>query len=164
KNLTAPAGAIVIDATGKHVTAGLIDCHSHTAISRGINEGSSAVTCEVRIGDVLDATDVGIYRELGGGLTVANVLHGSANPMGGQNQVIKLRWGAGAEELKFAGAKPGVKFALGENVKQSSRVGTQSATPPRYPQTRMGVEQVMADEFAQARDYMRALDEWKAGT
>ncbi len=164
KNLAAPAGATVIDATGKHVTAGLIDCHSHTAISRGVNEGSSAVTVEVRIGDVLDATDVGIYRELGGGLTVANVLHGSANPMGGQNQVIKLRWGALPEELKFVGAKPGVKFALGENVKQSSRVGAQSATPARYPQTRMGVEQVMADTFARARDYAREWADWKAGT
>ncbi len=163
KNLTAPAGATVIDATGKHVTAGLIDCHSHTAISRGVNEGGSAVTVEVRIGDVLDATDVGIYRELAGGLTVANILHGSANPMGGQNQVIKLRWGASPEDLKFAGAKPGVKFALGENVKQSYRVGTQSATPPRYPQTRMGVEQIMADTFARARDYDREWTDWKAG-
>ena len=160
KNLTARAGATIIDATGKHVSAGLIDCHSHTAISRGINEASSAVTVEGRIGDILDATDVGIYRELGGGLTVANVLHGSANPMGGQNQVIKLRWGALPEELKFAGAKPGVKFALGENVKQSNRTVTPGTTL-RYPQTRMGVEQVMADTFAQARDYERSLQEAK---
>ena len=163
KNLAAPAGAVVIDATGKHVTAGLIDCHSHTAISRGVNEGSSAVTVEVRIGDVIDATDVGIYRELAGGLTVANVLHGSANPMGGQNQVIKLRWGALPDDLKFAGAKPGVKFALGENVKQSGRSGALSAIPPRYPQTRMGVEQIMADTFARAHDYEREWTDWKAG-
>lgn len=162
-NLTAPPGALIIDATGKHVTAGLIDCHSHTAISRGINEGSSAVTVEVRVGDIIDATDVGLYRELAGGLTVANVLHGSANPMGGQNQVIKLRWGAWPEALKFAGAKPGVKFALGENVKQSSRAGTQSAALARYPQTRMGVEQIMSDTFARARDYERAWADWTAG-
>lgn len=161
KNLTAPAGATVIDATGKQVTSGLIDCHSHTAISRGVNEGTSAVTCEVRIGDVLDATDVGLYRELGGGLTVSNILHGSANPMGGQNQVIKLRWGALPEELKFAGAKPGVKFALGENVKRSNFTPQPGATP-RYPQTRMGVEQIMEDEFAQARDYDRAWQDWNA--
>jgi len=162
KNLTAPAGATIIDATGKQVTSGLIDCHSHTAISRGINEATSAVTVEVRIGDVLDATDVGLYRELAGGLTVANVLHGSANPMGGQNQVIKLRWGAPPEELKFAGAKPGVKFALGENVKQSNRTITPGITL-RYPQTRMGVEQIMADTFARARDYDREWTDWKAG-
>ena len=161
RNLSAPAGATVIDATGKQVTSGLIDCHSHTAISRGVNEGSSAVTCEVRVGDVLDATDVGLYRELGGGLTVSNLLHGSANPMGGQNQVIKLRWGSLPEGLKFAGAKPGVKFALGENVKQSNRPITPGMVA-RYPQTRMGVEQIMADEFAQARDYDRAWQEWNA--
>src|SRR5207253_2076744 len=95
-------------------------CHSHTAISKGVNEGSHAVTCEVRIGDVIDATDIGLYRELAGGVTSANVLHGSANPMGGQNQVIKFRWGALPEELKFADAMPGVKFALGENVKQAN--------------------------------------------
>ncbi|MSU25115.1 MAG: amidohydrolase [Opitutus sp.] len=159
KGLVAPPGATMIDAAGKHVSAGLIDCHSHTAISRGINEATSAVTVEVRVGDVLDATDIGLYRELAGGLTVANILHGSANPMGGQNQVIKLRWGGLPETLKYAGAKPGVKFALGENVKQSS------ASPPstRYPQTRMGVEQVMLDTFQQARDYERTQQEWREG-
>ncbi|MBI5771095.1 MAG: amidohydrolase family protein [Verrucomicrobia bacterium] len=162
KNLTPPAGAVVIDAAGKHVTAGLIDCHSHTAVSRGVNEGGSAVTVEVRVGDVLDATDVSIYRQLGGGVTVANILHGSANPMGGQNQVIKLRWGALPEGLKFAGAKPGVKFALGENVKQSNRTLTPGTTL-RYPATRMGVEQIMADTFAQARDYERQWKDYKEG-
>ncbi len=162
QGLVAPAGATVIDAKGKHVTAGLIDCHSHVAISRGVNEGTSAVTVEVRIGDVLDATDIGLYRQLAGGLTTANVLHGSANPMGGQNQVIKLRWGGMPEELKFAGAKPGVKFALGENVKRSNFQASLTG-PARYPQTRMGVEQVMADTFAQARDYDRSWTEWQAG-
>ncbi len=160
--LIAPAGAEVIDAAGKNVTAGIIDCHSHTGISRGVNEGTSAVSCEVRIGDVIDATDIALYRELAGGVTTANVLHGSANPMGGQNQVIKLRWGGLPEDYKFAGAKPGVKFALGENVKQSNwQTFGQPLT--RYPQTRMGVEQLMQDEFAQARDYDRAWTEFRAG-
>lgn len=155
--LAAPAGAVVIDAAGKHITAGLIDCHSHTAISRGVNEGTSAVSVEVRVADVLDATDVSLYRQLGGGTTTSNLLHGSSNPMGGQNQVIKLRWGAGPEGLKFAGAKPGVKFALGENVKRANSTPSATGAPLRYPQTRMGVEQIMADTFAQARDYERAL-------
>jgi imidazolonepropionase-like amidohydrolase len=161
KGLAAPAGATVIDAAGKHVTAGLIDCHSHTAVSRGVNEGTSAVTVEVRVGDVIDATDISIYRQLAGGLTTANILHGSSNPMGGQNQVIKLRWGGLPDELKFAGAKPGVKFALGENVKRSNFISTTG--PARYPQTRMGVEQIMADTFAQARDYARDWAQWNAG-
>ena len=105
---------------------------------------------EVRIGDSVDPTDISLYRQLGGGLTTANLLHGSANPMGGQNQVIKLRWGSGPEGLKFKGAKPGVKFALGENVKQSNW-GDKNTT--RYPQTRMGVEQIMKDSFIAAKEY-----------
>ncbi|MEY2500279.1 MAG: hypothetical protein QOI07_613 [Verrucomicrobiota bacterium] len=152
--LKAPGGATVVDGKGMHVTPGIIDCHSHTAISRGVNESSHAVTCEVRIGDVIDPTDIGLYRELAGGVTTANVLHGSANPMGGQNQVIKFRWGASAEELKFADAMPGVKFALGENVKQSNW-GDKFKT--RYPQTRMGVEQIMRDRFRAAQEYDAAL-------
>jgi imidazolonepropionase-like amidohydrolase len=152
--LKAPSGAPVIDGKGMHVTPGIIDCHSHTAISRGVNESSHAVTCEVRIGDVIDATDIGLYRELAGGVTAANVLHGSANPMGGQNQVIKFRWGALPEELKFADAMPGVKFALGENVKQSNW-GEKFKT--RYPQTRMGVEQIMRDRFRATQEYDAAL-------
>jgi imidazolonepropionase-like amidohydrolase len=148
--LKAPAGATVIDGKGVQVTPGIVDCHSHTAISKGVNEGSHAVTCEVRIGDVIDATDIAIYRELAGGVTAANVLHGSANPIGGQNQVIKFRWGALPEELKFAEAMPGVKFALGENVKQSNW-GDKFKT--RYPQTRMGVEQLIRDRFRAALEY-----------
>lgn len=146
----APKRSYTIDGKGKHITPGLVDCHSHTAISRGVNEGSHAVTCEVRIGDVLDPTDISIYRQLAGGLTTANLLHGSANPMGGQSQVIKLRWGHDAEGLKLRGAKPGVKFALGENVKQSNW-GSRSNN--RYPQSRMGVEQLMRDTFLAAREY-----------
>jgi len=152
--LKAPGGAPVIDGKGMHVTPGIVDCHSHTAISRGVNESSHAVTCEVRIGDVIDATDIGLYRDLAGGVTAANVLHGSANPMGGQNQVIKFRWGALPEDLKFADAMPGVKFALGENVKQANW-GEKFKT--RYPQTRMGVEQIMRDRFRAAQEYDAAL-------
>ena len=156
--LLAPAGARLIDATGLHVTPGLIDCHSHTAISRGVNEATSAVTCEVRIGDVLDATDIALYRELAGGVTVAHVLHGSANPIGGQDQVIKLRWGSLPEDLKMDGAMPGVKFALGENVKQSNW-GDRYTT--RYPQTRMGVEEILRDTFLAARDYEKSWTEYR---
>jgi imidazolonepropionase-like amidohydrolase len=148
--LKAPSGAAVVDGKGMHVTPGIVDCHSHTAISQGVNEGSHAVTCEVRIGDVIDATDIDIYRELAGGVTAANILHGSANPIGGQNQVIKFRWGALPEELKFADSMPGVKFALGENVKQSNW-GDKFKT--RYPQTRMGVEQLIRDRFRAALEY-----------
>lgn len=151
KSLAAPAGAVVIDATGKHVTPGLIDAHSHTAIQRGINEFAHSVTAEVRVGDVVDPTDISVYRQLAGGVTSANLLHGSANAIGGQNQVIKMRWGQDAEALKFEGAKPGIKFALGENVKRANFPATES--DPRYPTTRMGVEQVMRDAFLAAQRY-----------
>ena len=159
QGVVAPAGALVIDATGKHVSAGLIDCHSHLAIARGINEASHAVTVEVRVGDALDPTDIGIYRVLAGGVTSANILHGSGNPMGGQNQVIKMRWGESADGLKFAGAMPGVKFALGENVtrKNSPSYGV------RYPTSRMGVPEIMLDTFTRAREYERSLADYKAG-
>lgn len=151
KNLAAPPGAVVIDAAGKHVTPGLIDAHSHTAIQRGINEFAHSVTAEVRVGDVVDPTDISIYRQLAGGVTGANLLHGSANAIGGQNQVIKMRWGQDAEALKFEGAKPGIKFALGENVKRANFPATE--TDPRYPTTRMGVEQVLRDAFLAAQRY-----------
>jgi imidazolonepropionase-like amidohydrolase len=150
KDLEVPAGAMVIDARGKHITPGLIDAHSHTAGDGGLNEAGQAISAEVRIGDVLDSDDISIYRELAGGLTCAHVLHGSANPIGGQSQLIKLRWGMLPEQLKFREAPPTIKFALGENVKQSNW-GEQFTT--RYPQTRMGVEQIMRDEFRAALDY-----------
>ena len=157
-NLTVPADALVIKGEGKHVTPGLIDAHSHTAASGGVNESGQAVSAEVRIGDVIDSDDMSIYRELAGGLTVAHVLHGSANPIGGQSQLIKLRWGMLPEELKFEGAPPTIKFALGENVKQSNW-GDRYTT--RYPQTRMGVEQIIRDEFQAALDYEKAWQRYE---
>lgn len=148
KNLS-QTGAIEVDATGKHVTPGIIDEHSHIAVSRGVNEGTQASSAEVRIGDVLDAEDIDIYRQLSGGVTCSQLLHGSANPIGGQSAIIKLRWGFPAEELKNEDAKPFIKFALGENVKQSNFEGSRD----RFPQTRMGVEQVYEDFFTEAKQY-----------
>jgi imidazolonepropionase-like amidohydrolase len=150
RGLTRPAGALVIDASGKHITPGLIDAHSHMGISGAVNEATQAVTAEVRIGDVIDSDDISLYRALAGGLTIAHSLHGSANPIGGQSQVIKLRWGMLPEQMKFTDAAPTIKFALGENVKQSNW-GEKYTT--RYPQTRMGVEQIMRDAFRAALDY-----------
>ncbi len=137
RNLSAPSGVQVIDATGLHLTAGIIDEHSHIAIEMGVNEGSDAVTSEVRIGDVLNPDDINIYRGLAGGTTTAQLLHGSANPIGGQAQIIQLRWGVTPEQLKFDGAPPSIKFALGENVKQAN---WGEAFTSRYPQSRVGVE------------------------
>jgi imidazolonepropionase-like amidohydrolase len=159
KDVSIPDGAQIVDATGRQITPGIIDCHSHMATDGGINEGTQAITAEVRIADFIDADDITIYRQLAGGVTAANVLHGSANPIGGQNQVIKLRWGANGEQMKFVDAPPGIKFALGENVKQSNVEGR---TPTRYPQSRMGVEQIIRDAFARARDYSAEWDRWNA--
>jgi imidazolonepropionase-like amidohydrolase len=144
-----------IDGTGLHLTCGIIDEHSHIAISGGVNEGSQAVTSEVRIGDVLDPDNINLYRQLSGGVTTAQLLHGSANPIGGQSAIIKLRWGVGPEELKFSGADGFIKFALGENVKQSN---WGDAARVRFPQTRMGVEQVYYDAFYRAWEYKAALE------
>jgi imidazolonepropionase-like amidohydrolase len=155
-SVTIPSDAQVIDVTGKHVTPGIIDAHSHIA-NDSINEGGTTVSSMVGMHDVLDPTDVSIYRDLAGGLTTANILHGSANPIGGKNVVIKLRWGAKTpEELVFEGAMPGIKFALGENPKDI-RLG-QSSGPQRYPATRMGVEYVIRDAFTRAKAYQKA---WK---
>lgn len=147
KNLSAP-GATVIDGTGKHVTAGIIDEHSHIASSGGINECSQSVTAEVRMADIINPEDVNIYRQLSGGVTASHILHGSCNTIGGQTQLIKMRWGKTAEEMKFAGWDGFIKFALGENVKRTA--ATQNN---RFPDTRMGVEQILEDAFTRAREY-----------
>lgn len=159
-DLEVPDDVIEIDGEGTmHLTPGLIDCHSHMGTDSGVNESGQAITAEVRIGDFVDADDITIYRQLAGGVTSSNILHGSANPIGGQNQVIKLRWGATGEEMKFAEAPQGIKFALGENVKQANW-GERFTT--RYPQTRMGVEQIIRDEFLAARQYRDRWLTWES--
>lgn len=157
-DLPVPEGALVIDATGKHLTPGLIDCHSHMATDGGINEFTQAITAEVRVGDFINCDDSDIYRQLAGGITSANVLHGSANPIGGQNQVIKLRWGELYDQMRFSEAPPGIKFALGENVKRSNRP---DGFNDRYPASRMGVEQLIRDAFQAAKDYQTQWQVWQ---
>jgi imidazolonepropionase-like amidohydrolase len=152
---------VTIDATGKDITPGIIDEHSHIAIEGGVNEGTHAVTAEVRIGDVLEPDDISIYRQLAGGVTSSHLLHGSANPIGGQLQLIKLRWGADVDELKFENFKGTIKFALGENVKQSNW-GDRAVT--RYPQTRMGVEEIIRDGFQAALEYEKQMKEGVKGS
>ncbi len=152
QNISAPRRATVIDAEGKHVTPGLIDAHLHSGVD-GVNEVGNAIVPEVRLGDVLNINNIWMYRQLAGGLTTAHVMHGSANPIGGQNVHIKMRWGALSDDLKIDGAPRTVKFALGENPK---RVGTD-----RYPETRMGVEQLIADRFSNARDYEARWKAWE---
>ena len=160
KNLKASAKAKVIDATGKFILPGIIDCHSHSMLD-SINEGSLAVTSMVRTSDVLNPTDPDLYRELAGGTTTLNLLHGSANPIGGLNTVVKIRHGRPVEEFIFPGAMPGIKFALGENVKRSNSTVTPGAQR-RYPATRMGVEEVIRDAFTRAKDYRSAWQEYRA--
>ncbi|PST66639.1 amidohydrolase family protein [Shewanella algae] len=152
-DLSTPAGYQVIEGADMHLTAGIIDEHSHIAVNGGLNEMSDAITSEVRIADVLNPDDIAIYRSLAGGVTTANLLHGSANPIGGQSQVIQLRWGESAEGLKFTQAQQGIKFALGENVKQSNWGERYTR---RFPQSRMGVKALMSDAFNAARDYKDA--------
>jgi imidazolonepropionase-like amidohydrolase len=161
EHIAAPADAQVIDASGQFVMPGIIDCHSHIAAD-SINEGSVSVSAMVGIEDVLNPADISIYRALAGGVTTANILHGSANAIGGKCTVTKLRWGKDAHEMIFEGAMPGIKFALGENPKRAGnpsgqRVGAGNVNF-RYPATRMGVEDVIREAFTEAKAYQQS---WK---
>ncbi len=161
-----PAGAKIVDATGKHVMPGIIDAHTHIALD-SINEGSISVSSMVDIGQMLNPESKSIYQALAGGVTTANTMHGSANSIGGQNVVFKMRWGNPADGLVFKEAKPSLKMALGENVKRSGNPqgggfqpqGTQNL---RYPGTRMGVEDVIRDAYTRAREYQREIKEYEA--
>lgn len=154
KDINAP-DALIIDGKGKHLTTGIIDEHSHIAISRGVNECTQSVTAEVSISDVVNSDDINIYRQLAGGVTTSHLLHGSCNPVGGQSAIIKLRWGSSPDSMKIKNTAGFIKFALGENVK---RAGGRS----RFPQTRMGVEQVYYDAFIRAKEYRSAWDNYAA--
>ncbi len=143
-----------MNAKGLHLTPGIIDEHSHIALWSGVNEGAQASSAEVKMGDVIWPEDINIYRQLAGGVTCSQLLHGSANPIGGQSALIKLRWGQNAEGMKYQNADGFIKFALGENVKQSNWGDLNSV---RFPQTRMGVEQVYKDFFTRAKEYNTAL-------
>lgn len=151
EDLRAPSGATEIDAEGRHVTPGLIDAHSHAAIVGSVNESSLISTAMVRIEDVIDADSINIYRQMAGGLTTMHLMHGSANAIGGQNIVVKLRWGAEPDGMIVDGQPGMIKFALGENPKQSN---WQPETP-RYPDSRQGVNQIIDEKFQQAREYAR---------
>ena len=157
QSVNAPKDAQVIDAAGQFVIPGIIDCHSHIA-AESINEGSVSVSSMVNMAEILNPDDIDIYRDLAGGVTSANILHGSANSIGGQTLVIKLRWGQPAAKLPFEGALPGIKFALGENVKRSNF--SIPGQPKRYPATRMGVEETIRGAFIEARDYKKAWGDY----
>ncbi len=148
------AFAKVIDAKGMHLTPGIIDEHSHIALF-SVNEGADASSAEVRMSDVINPEDINIYRQLSGGVTTAQLLHGSANPIGGQSCLIKLRWGKNADEFKYEKAPGFIKFALGENVKHSNGLNPDQN---RFPQTRMGVEQLYYDYFTRATEYKKQME------
>ena len=162
-----PAGATIIDAGGQYVIPGIIDCHSHIAVDGSVNEGSVSVSSMVDIKDVINPEDIAIYRALAGGVTVANILHGSANSIGGRTIVLKMRWGKDAHGMIFQGALPGIKFALGENPKragnpQGGRGATGTAVQARYPATRMGVEDTIREAFNEAKIYKAGWDAYDA--
>jgi len=150
KSITPPQGTKTVDASGMHISAGIVDEHSHIAIAGGVNESGQAISSEVSIADVINSDNINIYRQLAGGVTSAQLLHGSANPIGGQSGLIKFRWGWTPEEMKIKNADGFIKFALGENVKQSNW-GDKNVI--RYPQSRMGVEQLFYDAFIRAKEY-----------
>ena len=159
KTLKASSDAQVIDASGKFVTPGIVDCHSHTMIDGGVNEATYSITSMVRVSDVLDPKDISIYRGLAGGVTAANLLHGSANVIGGLNTVVKFKYGHPVEDFPVPDAMPGIKFALGENPK---RVGSTPGRPVRYPITRMGEMETIRDAFLRARDYRQSWIDYRA--
>lgn len=167
EKVVVPAGAQVIEANGQYLMPGIIDCHSHIAAD-AINEGSVSVSSMVGIEDVLNPTDVAIYRGLAGGVTSSNILHGSANAIGGKCTLIKMRWGKSASEMVFEGATPSIKFALGENPKRRGSAGSgplQGAPGSlRYPATRMGVEDVIRQAFNDAKIYQAKWQEYNAKT
>lgn len=160
QNLKAPDGAVVIDATGKFVLPGIIDAHSHTMMDGSVNECTRSVTSMARAQDILNPTAVNIYRELAGGTTSALLLHGSCNSIGGLSATVKFKWGHPAADFPFPGAMPGIKFALGENPKRTNF--NLPGLQPRYPATRMGVEETIRDAFTRARDYKRDWDDYRA--
>ncbi|SPE28969.1 Amidohydrolase [Candidatus Sulfopaludibacter sp. SbA3] len=162
-----PQGATIIDATNQYLIPGIIDCHSHIAGDGGINEGSVSVSSMVDIKDIINPEDISIYRALAGGVTTANILHGSANSIGGKTIVLKMRWGKDAQSLIFEGAMPGIKFALGENPKragnpQGGRGAAGQTVQARYPATRMGVEDTIREAFNEAKIYKAGWDEYQA--
>ncbi|HEX7151393.1 MAG TPA: amidohydrolase family protein [Thermoanaerobaculia bacterium] len=161
RDVATPAGARVVDATGKFVSPGIIDSHSHTAVEGSVNEVSLPNTGMVRIADALTSDDISAYRQLAGGTTTALILHGSANAIGGQSQIVKWKWGRPVSEWVVAGAPRTIKFALGENPK-SANFTPPPGTPRQYPGTRMGVEEVIRKSFLDARDYMAEQDEYEA--
>jgi imidazolonepropionase-like amidohydrolase len=160
QNLRASESARVVDGSGKYVMPGIIDCHSHSMMDE-INEFTYVVTSMARIRDVLNPTSPNLYRELAGGVTTLNLLHGSANAIGGQNVVVKIKWGRPLEEFIFPNAPPGIKFALGENPKRTNFPPVPGQTR-RYPATRMGVAEVIRDAFTRARDYRKRWDEYRS--
>jgi imidazolonepropionase-like amidohydrolase len=162
QNLKAPDGARVVDATGKFVLPGIIDAHSHSMMDGSVNECTKSVTSMARTQDILNPTAINIYRELAGGTTAALLLHGSCNSIGGLSTTVKFKWGHPAADFPVAGVPPGIKFALGENPKRSNF--NVPGLQPRYPATRMGVEETIRDAFTRARDYKRSWDDYRAAT
>ena len=158
KNLS-DATATIIEGKGKHLTCGIIDEHSHIAISRGVNEGGHNSSAEVTIQDVVNSDDINIYRDLAGGVTTSQLLHGSANPIGGRSAIVKWKWGLSPDEMLYKNQPGFIKFALGENVKQSN---WGNSNPIRFPQTRMGVEQVFIDYFERAKKYDESWKNYNA--